>query len=137
MKCLRCGKDIPDDKTTCEYCGYDITDKEKLQKVFIEVDPEVEEKNKIVLIDMPVLTLIFGIVTVFISLMIAFFGRPISLILIVFFIISFALTFIFSTRPCKVKLKPLREFGIILGFIGFVISAYSIFMWLFDISNVC
>lgn len=132
MKCERCGREIPDTKKVCDFCGFDPDSIKNLAKINVPIDPEVDDKHKIALIDMPILTFVLGLVSLLVSLMLAFMDLAESIIFIAVYFLLFALTFLFSTKPCKVKLKPVREMGIILGFLSFLIAATSIILVIFN-----
>ena len=50
--------------------------------------------------------------------------------------VLFMASFYFSTKPCKVSMKPVRNMGIVLAFIGFALSAYSLIYALLTFSGI-
>lgn len=126
MKCLRCGKEVNDDIKYCENCGFDVQSQKNYQVVYQESDPVVEKNKKMGLIDFPILTFLFGLLSIMNSFLLALGGKPIVIMFVISFALLFGFCFYFSTKPCKVKLKPFREVGIILAFIGLFITLASI-----------
>lgn len=117
MKCLRCGKEVEEGTKYCDNCGFDVESQKDYRIVYKEVDPEVEKSKKTNLIDSPVLTFIFGILSMINALLIAG-SKPIPIFYILTFIILFGTCFYLSTRKAKVKLRPFREVGIVIAFIA-------------------
>lgn len=122
MKCLRCGKVIPSGINVCENCGFDLAEF-KSKKVFREQeDPDVLEQHKVTLIDNPILTFIFGLLSVASSFLFAT-AETIVILYLVLVILFNVFTFKMANKPCKVKLKPLNNVGKILAYfsIGFIL----------------
>lgn len=116
-KCLRCGHINKDDALECEKCQFSFKEQavlEELKKYTTKEDPIVAEKNKSSLIDNPVLTFIFGILS----------------IMLPFFLFSF-LTWYMKKKPSKTKLIPFRNIGNVFAYIGFVLSIIIVgyFIW--------
>ena len=112
MKCLRCGKEIPDKTVICDNCGFNFEEHNLYEKYLKRpVDPDVPDEQKASLIDNPVLTLIFGALSVFFALLFIT-ASTIVIIYLVLLILSVFLTFYLSSKPSKVKLRPLRNIGI-------------------------
>lgn len=107
MKCLRCGKIHPDDVKVCKECGFSFEAFKQYKKVKEKEDPEIDPKQKAALIDNPLLTFIFGLLSVMLPI----------------YIFSF-LTFYMYKKPSKVKLETLRNFGNVLAYIGIAISIF-------------
>ena len=117
MKCLRCGKEVEEGTKYCNNCGFDVESQKDYRIVYKEVDPEVEKSKKTNLIDSPVLTFIFGILSMINALLIAG-SKPIPIFYLLTFIIIFSVCFYLSTKKAKVKLRPFREVGVVLAFIA-------------------
>lgn len=117
MKCLRCGLEVEDDIDVCPNCEFSFKEHKTYVKVAIEEDPDLPDEEKVKLIDNPILTLLFGFVSILTGGMF-FLLREFVIIFLILAILSFVLTFILSVKPTKVKLKPLREFGMVLGYLG-------------------
>lgn len=127
MKCLRCGKDVPENTKYCENCGFDVESQKDYKTVYKEVDPILEGKKKVALVDYPVLTFLFGIIAMMNAIMYSVMG---SILLIITFCLFFGSCFFFSTRQTKVKLKPFREVGIIIGFLALAVMIISTIQFL-------
>lgn len=125
MKCLRCGKQFNDDVKVCDECGFDFEEFKKYKKIVVENDDDLDGKQKVILTDNPILTFIFGLVSLMIGLTIFVFGLPISFFMILGFVATFSMAFYFSVKPCRIKLKPVRNFGIVMGFIGLAFTLYQ------------
>lgn len=126
MKCLRCGKEIPDNTAVCENCGFNIQENKLYEKYLKQpVDPEVPADQKSSLIDNPVLTLLSGGLSIFFSLLFISASTIVILYLALFILFVF-FTFYLSTKPCKVKLRPLRNVGIAMAYfaLGLVIFKF-------------
>lgn len=126
MKCLRCGNDIPDNCEVCSNCGFDINYQRSMKVLHKEEDPVLDDAHKTLSIDFPVLTFIFGIIDILLSILIVF-SRPLPIIYLIVLFITFGFTFFFSTKKSKVKLKPVREFGVVLGYIALAIALITVF----------
>lgn len=125
MKCLRCGNEVDENCKVCEKCGFEVSTQKTYKKVYIEQDPDLELKDKIKYITYPLLTFIFGLLAMLVSIMIAF-TKPISILCIILFAVFFLISFFFSTRKSLVNYKPVREFGIILSYISFFFAILAI-----------
>jgi len=113
MKCRRCGKEIESDLGVCENCGYDYYEDKKLQKIF-KVKKENVNVTSTDLIDYPILTFIFGLI---------------SLILPIY-IFSF-LAIKLSKKPSKANLLPFKNLGKVFGIFGIFVSTFLLFYILF------
>ena len=125
MKCLRCGKELPEGTAICDECGFNFLEDVKITKIISEkTDPVVSGKNKSILIDNPVLTFIFGILSVF--GMIFFFSYPGFVVLyFVGDLILIGLTMLFSKKPAKVKLEPTRNVGVGMAYVALALTAFK------------
>lgn len=107
-KCLRCGHINKDQAVKCVNCQFSFEEQavyERLKKIAEKDDPIVDLKNKSSLIDNPVLTFIFGILSIMLPI----------------FIFSFAAWYM-KKKPSKAKLEPFRNIGNVFGYVGFVLS---------------
>lgn len=130
MKCLRCGTEVKEGTKYCDKCGFDVEKQKEYQIIYKEVDPELENGKKTNLIDFPVLTFIFGILSM-INAILLMSTRPIAVIFIISFFIIFVSCFIFSTKKAKVKLRPFREVGIIIAFVALALVLIFLFKNIF------
>ncbi|MFA7435861.1 MAG: zinc ribbon domain-containing protein [Bacilli bacterium] len=110
MKCKSCGKEVSDEATICQYCGFDLEAFKKLEKVIVQEDPDVDEKVKSNLVDTPILAFIFGVLSILSSLTFVVNDRIYILILALVVLFNF-LTFKLANKPAKVKLKPFANVG--------------------------
>ncbi len=125
MKCLRCGKELPEGTVVCDGCGFNFEEDGKIKKIISEkADPVVPEKTKSILIDNPILTFIFGILSVF--GMIFFFLYP-GFVVLYFAsdLILIGLTMLFSKRPAKVKLEPTRNVGVGMAYVALALTIFK------------
>ncbi len=129
MKCLRCGKVVSDNENTCPNCGFDIGAQKNYKKITVEADAEMDDKHKIILIDNPILTFIFGLVSLMVALTLVV---DLNYFFIMCFVLTFSLCFFFSTKPTRVKLKPVRTVGITMGYIGLGLTLYQLIMFLLE-----
>ncbi len=127
MKCLRCGKEVPENTKYCENCGFDVQSQKEYKIVYKEVDPVLESKKKVTLVDYPVLTFLFGILAMMNAIMYSVMG---SIFLMITFAFIFGTCFFFSTRQTKMKLKPFREVGIIIGFLALAVMIIATIQFL-------
>lgn len=130
MKCLRCGTEVKEGTKYCDKCGFDVEKQKEYQIIYKEVDPELENGKKTNLIDFPVLTFIFGILSM-INAILLMSTRPIAVIFIISFFIIFVSCFIFSTKKAKVKLRPFRDVGIIIAFVALALVLIFLFQNIF------
>ena len=131
MKCLRCGKIVSDAEKICPVCGFDLEAQKNYKKISVEVDNDVDDKTKIILIDNPILTFIFGLISLMLALTIAV-DPGLTFFFILLFVLTFSLCFFFSTRPTRVKLKPVRTFGLVMGYIGLGLTLYRLILFLLN-----
>lgn len=124
-KCVRCGIEVEDDAKTCEECGFDFEEYEKILKhntITIKTDPiDMTKEEKMLRLERPILTFIFGFFGVFFALMIV--ASPSIMMMALGFIFSI-LSIVFSTKPSLVKLIPLQNVGKWFGYAGFVLSLF-------------
>ncbi|MGI6710963.1 MAG: hypothetical protein ACOX4W_05920 [Bacilli bacterium] len=110
MKCLRCGKESLDDAIVCEECGFNFKEHEMyLKYIKPKEDDKVEKGKESDLIDNPILTFVFGLLSMMIPI----------------FLFSF-LAFRFYKKPSKAKLIPLKNVGNIMAYIGVGLSIFII-----------
>lgn len=131
MKCLRCGKDAQEGIKYCENCGFDLEKQKEYKTIYKEKDPIVEKNQKTNLIDAPVLTFVFGIISIMCSLVIASQGKPLPILFLIIYGICFSTCFILSTKKAKVKLKPFREVGVVIAFISLAIVLITLIKVIF------
>lgn len=118
-KCLRCGHMNNDIALKCEKCQFSFEEQavyEKLKKLVPKDDPIVDLKNKSSLIDNPILTFIFGILSIMLPI----------------FVFSFVAWYM-KKKPSKAKLVAFRNIGNIFAYVGFVLSVALVgfFIWNF------
>lgn len=135
MKCIRCGKVVNDSEKICPECGFNLEELKNYKKITVEVDPDIKDKNKIILVDNPILTFIFGLLSLMIALTILV-DPGITFIFVIFFVITFSACFIFSTKPTRIKLRPVRSIGIVMGFIALGLTIYRMVMFLLNFVNI-
>jgi len=133
MKCLRCGVEVPDDMKVCENCGFNLESLKDYKTVYVEVDPEMDKKTKISMIDAPIVTFVLGLLCMLNSILILGSGRPIPILYLITFAIFFGFCFFASTKKALVKLKPLREFGIILAYISLFLTLIDVITWIISL----
>ena len=129
MKCLRCGKEVNESEKTCPLCGFDLEAQRRYKKITVEADDDMDDKHKIILIDNPILTFIFGLLSLMLALTIAV-DPGLTFFFILMFVLTFSLCFFFSTKPTRVKMKPVRTFGLVMGYIGLGLTIYRLTMFL-------
>lgn len=111
MKCIRCGKEVPDDTIICNECGFDFDEYYNNRNIItVEEDPIVPEDQKSSLVDNPILTFIFGLLSIPMTF-IFIVSSTIVIIYLVGVVLLVFLTLFMSRKPCKVKLKPVRNVG--------------------------
>ena len=124
-KCVRCGIELPDDVKVCEECGFDFDEYEnvKAHTIKVEADPfGLSKEEKVLRIEHPILTILFGMAAVLFSLLII---ATYSIIMMALGFLFSILAIAFSSKESLVKLKPLQNVGKWFGYIGFVISLFS------------
>lgn len=122
MKCKSCGGVVANDAKVCEYCGFDLEGFKKLEKVVVQVDPELDNTIRSNLIDYPILAFIFGILAIITSIL--FVVSPAIVILYFLLVVLFNyLTFNSANKPAKLKLKPIAMVGKGMAYfsIGFIL----------------
>ena|GEM_PF-732891 len=121
MKCIRCGKEHPDNVEVCDVCQFNFKEYRNRTKYYgINLRPEEINDDKRDLIIRPLLSFMFGI-----------FGLMIPAIAVgtgLFFIIIFALVLNIlairiAKRPAQSTFEYVRKFGIGLGILGLIISS--------------
>lgn len=137
MKCLRCGKIVDDNTKVCPNCSFEFEDLKKYKTIKVEVDDDnMNSKDKVITIDNPILTFIFGLLSLLFGLTLLAHGLPIPFIFVILFFLSFSAAFYFSVKPTRVKLKPVRTFGIVMAYIGLAVTLYSLIMALLVFTNI-
>ena len=101
-KCLRCGKIHEDDIKKCDVCSYPFPLYEQ-----IKVKKEDSNTNPSDLIDYPLLTFVFGLLS----------------LLLPIYLFSF-LAIKLSKKPCKESLLHFRQFGLILAYLGVIVTTF-------------
>lgn len=124
MKCIRCGKELPEGTIRCDECDFNIQEYEKYKKVFKEeLDPDVPKELKSNLIDNPILTFIFGVISLLLTLI---FVTITSYIYIVGILLFVFLTLLMSTKPSKVNLRQVQIFGKVLAYISISLMIFKL-----------
>ena len=125
MKCKSCGKEVRETDNVCENCGFDLQGFKKQEKILIEEDPDLPKSKKSTLIDSPIITFALGIISVLIALTIISYQS-----VIIFFVILEVMavlgTFFASAKVCKVSLRPVRNVGVVLAYIGLALTIFKI-----------
>lgn len=125
MKCKRCGKEVAENVSICDNCGFDLDEYRSLTKIIVEEDPEVELSKKSGLIDSPILAFIFGLLSVLSSLtfVVLWSFQGIVIVLLAFVLLFNFLTFKLANKPAKIKLKPFSNVGKAMAYfsIGYII----------------
>jgi len=125
MKCKSCGQEVRDTDNVCANCGFNLEEFKKQEKILVEEDPDLPESKKSTLIDSPIITFILGIISVLIALTIASY-RSVVIFFVLLEIISVLGTFFASAKICKVNLKPVRNVGVVLAYVGLAITIFKI-----------
>ena len=138
MKCIRCGAEIKETDIECPNCGFLASENKRYKKVKVETDVQIDDKNKIILIDNPILTFLFGLISLLLGTMNCLYGvnDQIVFLYVILFVISFSLAFVFSMKETKRKLKPVRTFGVVLAYIGLALTLYGLMMFLLNFLNL-
>lgn len=131
MKCLRCGREVSENEKICPDCGYDLEEQKNLQVMHIDTDPDLTNKEIVKFTLYPLFTFILGLLCS-LTCIYQLFLKQISIILLIAFGLFFGLAFFFSTRRTLVKMKPVREFGIILSYIAFALLLLKLFSTIFS-----
>lgn len=124
-KCVRCGIEVLDDAKTCEECGFDFEEYERILKyntIKVKTDPiDMTKEEKVLRLERPILTFIFGFLGLFFALMIV---ATYSLMMVALGFVFSILAIVFSSKPSLVKLIPLQNVGKWFGYAGFVLSLF-------------
>ncbi|MGD9605493.1 MAG: hypothetical protein AB7V00_05005 [Bacilli bacterium] len=124
MKCKRCGKEVSDDTKICE-CGFNFEEDAKYNALFSQKDdPTVNDKDKNLLVDFPILTFLFGLTSLL--FMILFLFHPGFVVLyfgITIILIGF--TMLFARKPAKVKLEPTRNVGLGMAYVSLAVILFK------------
>lgn len=126
MKCKSCGKEVSADIKICPNCGYDLEETKNYKKVIVEEDPDLPKEQKSSLIDGPVLTFILGIICAMIGLAVISY-KAVVLFLVILEVVAFASTFLMSIKLCKVSMRPVRNIGVVLAYIGLGLTIFKVF----------
>jgi hypothetical protein len=125
-KCVRCGKLNEDSILICPDCGFDFREYEEVQKLYQEPkDPEVSKEKKMILIDNPILTMLFGILSVLASILFLL-EKTISIFYLLMTALFVFLTYFMYMKPSKVKLDYVRKFGNLLGNIAVALTIFKV-----------
>lgn len=138
MRCIRCGTIFEEKENECPNCGMLTSEIKKYKKHTVETDSKLDDKHKIVLVDNPVLTFIFGLLSLMLGIINCLYGvnNYMVYLYVILFVIVFSLAFIFSMKDTKVNLKPIRTFGIILAYGGLALTLYGLIMFLLGFLNL-
>ena len=125
MKCKRCGQEISDTGKICANCGFNLEEFKKQEKVLVEEDLDLPLSKKSTLIDSPIITFMLGIISVLIALAIVSYSS-----VVIFFVILEVMailgTFFASAKVCKISLRPVRNVGVVLAYVGLAITIFKI-----------
>lgn len=125
MKCKRCGQEISDTDKICANCGFNLEEFKKQEKVLVEEDLDLPLSKKSSLIDSPIITFMLGIISVLIALAIVSYSS-----VVIFFVILEVMailgTFFASAKVCKISLRPVRNVGVVLAYVGLAITIFKI-----------
>ncbi|MDD2492312.1 MAG: zinc-ribbon domain-containing protein [Bacilli bacterium] len=125
MKCKRCGQEISDTDKICANCGFNLEEFKKQEKVLVEEDLDLPLSKKSTLIDSPIITFMLGIISVLIALAIVSYSS-----VVIFFVILEVMailgTFFASAKVCKISLRPVRNVGVVLAYVGLAITIFKI-----------
>lgn len=125
MKCKSCGKEVRETDNVCENCGFDLQAFKKQERILVEEDPDLPKSKKSILIDSPIITFALGVISVLIALTIISYQS-----VIIFFVILEVMavlgTFFASAKVCKVSLRPVRNVGVVLAYIGLALTIFKI-----------
>ncbi|MDD3106340.1 MAG: zinc-ribbon domain-containing protein [Bacilli bacterium] len=125
MKCKSCGKEVRETDNVCENCGFDLQAFKKQERILVEEDPDLPKSKKSTLIDSPIITFALGVISVLIALTIISYQS-----VIIFFVILEVMavlgTFFASAKVCKVSLRPVRNVGVVLAYIGLALTIFKI-----------
>lgn len=125
MKCKRCGQEISDTDKICANCGFNLEEFKKQEKVLVEEDLDLPLSKKSTLIDSPIITFMLGIISVLIALAIISYSS-----VVIFFVILEVMailgTFFASAKVCKISLRPVRNVGVVLAYVGLAITIFKI-----------
>lgn len=110
IRCIRCGMENDDKNEVCGNCGYSFKEQkvEEEYRKLLREDPSVTEEERSGLVDSPILTFVFGLLSMLLPIL----------------VFSFLAWYNYK-KPSKVKLEPLRNLGNIFAYIG---AALSIFL---------
>ncbi|HHU21292.1 MAG TPA: hypothetical protein GXZ51_02475 [Acholeplasma sp.] len=110
IRCIRCGMENDDKNEVCGNCGYSFKEQkvEEEYRKLLREDPSVPEEERSGLVDSPILTFVFGLLSMLLPIL----------------VFSFLAWYNYK-KPSKVKLEPLRNLGNIFAYIG---AALSIFL---------
>ena len=125
MKCKSCGQEVRDTDNVCANCGFNLEEFKKQEKILVQEDPDLPKSRKSTLIDSPIITFILGIMSVLIALTIASY-RSVVLFFVLLEVMSVLGTFFAAAKVCKVNLKPVRNVGVVLAYVGLAITIFKI-----------
>jgi len=137
MRCIRCGNNFDEKELNCPNCGMETKEIKKYQKVTVVADREVDNKQKIILIDNPILTFIFGVLSSMLGIMNCVYGVHDSppFMFVLLFVCSFTFAYVFSMKETRLKLKPVRTTGLIFAYLGLFLTLYGLIMFLLRFLN--
>jgi membrane-bound ClpP family serine protease len=131
-KCIRCGRMVPDETRVCDNCAFDFIEYEQHKHLFdTKEDPVVPEEQKTSLVDNPIICFILGIIS-FLLMALFLFTADIIIIYLIGVVLFVFLTYYFSVKPAKVKLKPFQVVGIWLANIAISVTIFKIVYVLID-----
>lgn len=125
MKCKSCGKEVSDDAKICDNCGFNLEEFKTYTKVVVEEDPDLPKSQKNSLIDGPILTFFLGIVSMLIAITIVMY-KSVVIFFVILEVMAVLSTFFTSAKICKISLKPVRNVGVIMAYIGIAITIFKV-----------
>ncbi|MGI6768481.1 MAG: hypothetical protein ACOX43_05315 [Bacilli bacterium] len=132
-KCIRCGQMVPDDTRVCDNCAFDFLEYEESKHLYeSKEDPIVPKEQRSSLIDNPILCFVLGIIS-FLLMALFLFTADIIIIYLIDVLLFVFLTYYFSARPTKNKLKPFQVVGVWLANIAFSVTIFKIVYVLIDV----
>jgi membrane-bound ClpP family serine protease len=117
---------VPDETKICDKCAFEFDEYQRYHHLYeTEEDPLVPEDQKSNLVDNPILTFVFGIIS-FILMALFLFDPNITLLYLIGVIVFVFITYYLSIRPAKVKFAPFQVVGKWLANIAISITIFKI-----------
>ncbi|MDD3999531.1 MAG: hypothetical protein PHX62_01375 [Bacilli bacterium] len=132
-KCTRCGTMVPDNTKICDKCAFDFDEYEKYYHLYeVKEDPVVPEGQRTNLTDFPILTFIFGIISLILSSLFLF-TPGITVLYIIGVVIAVFITYILAIKPSKIKLVPFQVIGKWMANVAISVMIFKIVYVLFGL----